>query len=226
MLGWLFFKPVRQALADRRSQLDAAARAAEEQLAAAEQSRVELDLQRQALRDELAQSRKDAVEAARQEAATLIAQAREQATRLKQSAEQHVTHLDDTQMATLAQAVAATAGTLVGQLLMQLNGTDLHAGLLRAACDQVRVLPLDSNPVIVESSQALSDYDRAQLDAALGPAAASATYRVTSGLGAGVRITTSCGLVDTSIAGLAGFGQRALAAELEDRAATGAVHAT
>lgn len=226
VLGWLFFKPVRQTLSDYRTKLDALARAADEKMAAAEQTRADVESQRRAFRDELTKSRNETLEAARQEAENIITQAREQATRLKQAAEQHVTHLDESQMATLSRAVAFAAGRVVGQLLTQLEGSDLHAGLLRAACDQVRALALNSTPVTVESSQALSDDDRAQLDAALGSAAAGATYRVVADLGGGVRVTTTRGLVDASIAGLAEFGQRALAAELENHAPAGAANGT
>lgn len=226
VLGWLFFKPVRQALTDHRTRLEALVTAADAKLAAAEQTRAEVESQRQAFRDELTKLRTETLEAARQEAATVIAQAREQAGRMRQVAEQQLTRLEEAQTATLARAAAAAAGTLVGQLLTWLKGTDLRAGLLHAACDQVRALALDATPVTVESAQALNNDERAQLDAALGSAAAGATYRIVSDLGAGVRITTMRGLVDASIAGLAQFGQRALAAELERLSVKGAANGT
>ena len=226
VLGWLFFKPVRQALSDHRAKLDALAHAADEKMAAAELTRADVESQRETFRDELTKLRNESLEAARQQAESIIAQAREQAVRLKLSAEQHVTHLADSQTATLSRAVSVAAGTLVSQLLKRLNGMDLNAGLLRAACDEVRQLALDSAPVTVESSQALSNDDRTLLNAALGSAAASATYRVVPDLGGGVRITTQRGLVDATITGLAEFGQRALAAELQNRAAMGVVNGT
>lgn len=224
VLGWFFFKPVRQALRDRQTALDALDQAAGEKETAAKQALAEVESQRRAFRDELAKLRNETLEAARQEAATMIEEAREQVGRMHQSAEQHVTHLEKDQTATLARAAAVAAGALVGQLLTRLNGTDLQEALLRAACDQLRGLALDSTPVTVESSQPLSDDDRARLDAALGKASAFATYRVVSDLGGGVRITTSRGLVDASIAGLAEFGERTLVAELERGWNQGVVH--
>ena len=224
VLGWLFFKPVRQALSDYRANLDALARAADEKVAEAERGRTDVESQRQAFRDELTKLRHDTLEAARQEAAKIIAEAQQQAARTKLAAEQHVTHIGKTQTSTLSRVVANAAGAIVGKLLTQLNGPDLNTGLVRAACDQLHGLKLDSTPVTLESARPLSDDERGLFDAALGPAAVGATYRVVSDLGGGVRITTSRGLIDASIAGLADFAEQALAAELESRVKPGATN--
>jgi F-type H+-transporting ATPase subunit b len=221
VLGRLFFKPVRQALADHRARLEGLSREATQQLAAAEQTRAEVVAQRQTLRDELTQLRAQILEAARQEAETIVAQAREQALRAKQAAQQQVERFDEMQMATLSRAVAAAAGVVVGRLLTHINGPTLDAALLRAACEQLRGLALDSSPVIVESAEPLSENSHAVLDEALGPAATTAMRRVVPELGAGLRITTPRGVVDASVMGLAAFAQRALTVELEHRASQG-----
>ena len=221
VLGWLFFKPVRQALADHRAGLEGLSREATQQLAVAEQTRAEVDVQRQTLRDELTQLRAQILEAARREAETIVAQAREQAQRAKQAAQQQVERFDESQMATLSRAVAAAAGVVVGRLLTDINGPTLNAALLRAACEQLRGLALDSSQVIVESAEPLSENSYAVLDEALGPAASTAMRRVVPELGAGMRITTPRGVVDASVMGLAAFAQRALTVELEHRAAQG-----
>jgi F0F1-type ATP synthase membrane subunit b/b' len=57
LLSWLFFKPVRQALADHRARLEGLSQEATQQLAAVEQTRAEVAAQRQTLRDELTQLR-------------------------------------------------------------------------------------------------------------------------------------------------------------------------
>lgn len=112
-LGWLFFRPVRQALSEHRSKLDAVAKAAEEKMAAAEEIRLAAESRQNALRDELAKLRTETLESARQEAATIIAQAKDQAARVTQAAEQHGVHLEEAQAATLSHAVAAAASRLV-----------------------------------------------------------------------------------------------------------------
>ena len=61
----------------------------------AEQTRAEVDVQRQTLRDELTQLRAQILEAAGQEAETIVAQAREQAQRAKQAAQQQVERFDE-----------------------------------------------------------------------------------------------------------------------------------
>ena len=149
----------------------------------AEQTRAEVDVQRQTLRDELTQLRAQILEAARQEAETIVAQAREQAQRAKQAAQQQVERFDESQMATLSRAVAAAAGVVVGRLLTDINGPTLNAALLRAACEQLRGLALDSSQVIVESAEPLSENSYAVLDEALGPAASTAMRRVVPELG-------------------------------------------
>jgi F0F1-type ATP synthase membrane subunit b/b' len=222
VLGWLFFRPVRQALQNYRAGLDTLSQQAQAQLAEAEQTRAQLQVERNVLREELAKVRTETLEAARQDAARIANEARDQAARLRQSAEQHVAHLDQSQAALLAQAVAVASGKLVGELLTQISGVDLNAGLFHAACDQLRALPLDGTPVTIESSRPIPDEDRAKLGAVLGSAAAN--YRVVPELGSGVRITTSRGLVDATVAGLAEFAQRALATELEHRALNGGLH--
>lgn len=218
VLGWLFFQPVRQALADYRAKLDALSQEATQKLAAAEQTCTEVEAQQHALQEELTKLRNQTIEAARQEADTIVAQAHDQAGRLIDVAQQHLTRSDEAQTATLSRAVAAAAGTIVARLLTQLNGSDLDTALLHAACKQVRELALDASPVTVESAEPMSAQNSVTLDKALGPAAPTATRRVASELGGGVRITTRRGVVDASVLGLAAFAQRALTRELENRA--------
>ena len=226
LLSWLFFKPVRQALAEHRARLEALSHEATQQLAAAEQTRAEAEAQRQALRDELTQLRAQTLAVAGQEAETIVARASEQAQRAKQAAQQQVARFDEMHMATLARAVAAAAGTVVGRLLTDIAGPNLHAALLCAACEQLRKLALDAVPVTVESAEPLSEHSRARLDEALGPAAPTALRRVVPDLGGGVRITTPRGVVDASILGLAAFAQRALTVELEHQALQGTANGT
>lgn len=223
VLGWLFFKPIRRALADHRARIDEMAQQAKADLAAAEQMRAEVEQHRQQLRDELARLRTETLEAAREEAERIIAQARAQAHSVKEAAEKHVTRLSESETTVLSRAAATAAAAVVDRLLVQLNGAELRNSLVRAACQQLQALSLNGTPVVVESAEPLDAASRALLDQALGKAAASATYRVVSELGGGLRVTTERGLVDASIAGLADFARRSLGAELQHHAPQGTV---
>jgi len=222
VLGWLFFKPIRQALADHRADLETLAHQAAEKLAAAEQLRADVDHQRQALRDELGELRAETLALARREADKIVADARAQAQNTREAARQHLARLDETQTAALSRATAAAAGAVVERLLAQIDGPDLNDALLRVACRQLEALSLDAAPVTVETAKPMDEASRARLDAALGKAAATATHRVVVDLAGGVRVTTNRGLVDASIAGLADFAERALLAEMKGRPQGGA----
>jgi F-type H+-transporting ATPase subunit b len=225
VLSWLLFKPVRQALSDYRARLDAQAKQAQEKLAASEKLQADVENERKAFRDELAKLRSDTLAAARMEAEQIVAQASDQARTIKAAAEQHVTRLDAAQQEALAQAAATAAGAAVAKLLAQIGGPDLEAALRSAACRQLAALQLDGQNVTIESAAPLSDSERAELDKVLGPAAVHATYRVVKELRGGIRVTTSRGLIDASVAGLADFARAALASELAGPASTGATHA-
>jgi len=112
-------------------------------------------------------------------------------------------------------AVATAAGTVVERLLRQLDGPDVERGLIRAACRELQALDgNDLGAVRVESAHPLDQATQDELTTALGKASRPLEFRVSPSLGAGIRISTSRGLVDASAAGLAAFARGALVEQL------------
>jgi F0F1-type ATP synthase membrane subunit b/b' len=219
VLGWLFFKPVRQALADRRARLASEEQQAADKLADADRAQQQIDADRSQLQEELNELRAREVETARKQADQLLADARTAAARELEASHRRAVRLSETQQDRLAQAAALAAADTVAQLLEQIGGPEIHTALLRSACQHVRALsPEALAPVKVETATPLSSKDRAILDEALGPAAAGADYRTSKELGVGVRIATGQGLIDASASGLSGFARQALLKHINHRA--------
>lgn len=219
MLGWLFFQPVRQALADRRAKFEADAVQAAQKLAEADKTQQAIDATRTNLQAELNALRTHELEAARQQATHILADARTAAERERETSRRQAARMSDTQRDSLAEVAATVVAKTVGRLLEQIGGPDLQAALVESACQQLGALPQDALvPVKIESSQPLSPQQRTALENALGPAADSADFRTVDGLEAGVRISTGKGLIDASVSGLAQFARHSLVKEMTRRA--------
>lgn len=219
MLGWLFFQPVRQALADRHAKFEADAVQATQKLAEAEKVQQDIDAARANLQTELNALRTRELEAARRQANHILADAHATAERERETSRRQAARMSDTQRDTLAEVAAAAAAETVGRLLEQIDGPDLQAALIESACQQLGALPQDAlAPVKIESAQPLSPQQRTALENALGPAADGADFRTVDGLKAGVRISTAKGLIDASVSGLAQFARHSLVKEMTRRA--------
>lgn len=215
-LAWLFFKPVRAAIADEQARARRLEEDAARKLAHAEQVRKEIEAQRHALSRELEKSRTEAHENAKHEAQQTLAEARQRIERDRAALKREALNIKRAQMARIAAAVArATYGTM-GRFLRQLEGPELEQTLIESACRELRGLSNGSlAPVTVESAAPLNDDARRRIDSSLGDAAATADFRVVPELQGGVRIATAHGLIDASLAGLANFAEQLLSAELE-----------
>jgi len=219
ILGWLFFKPVRQALLDRRAKLEDEAAQAAQKLAEAEKIQQDIDARRAALQSELNELREQGRDAARKQAEEILSQARAAAEREREASVRLAARMSETQRDTLAEVAAAATAETVGRLLDQINSPDLQAALIASACQQLGSLPHGTiTPVKIESAQPLSPQQRADLENALGPAAGQVDFRTADGLGAGVRISTGQGLVDASVSGLVQFARQSLEQEMSRRA--------
>ncbi|MCA9165326.1 MAG: hypothetical protein KDA62_20185 [Planctomycetales bacterium] len=215
MLSWLFFQPVRQALVDRRAKFEALEDQASKKLADAEKVQHDIEATRASLQVELNDLRTRELDSARRKAEQILDEARAVSERERAMSRREATRLSDTQRDTLAEVAATAAAETVGQLFRQIGGPDLHSALVDSACRQVRALsPGTLAPVKIESSAPLSDEQITALNDALGQAATNAAYRTTDGLGAGVRIATSQGLIDASVSGLTQFARRSLVQEM------------
>jgi F0F1-type ATP synthase membrane subunit b/b' len=215
VLGWLLFRPIRQTLAMRRAAL-----AQEREDIAAKRAEVERlqDAIRQrtaAFDAELDQARQNTLAAAQQEAEHIRAEARASAERERAAARSQLAHLEEAQLERLGAAVAAVAGASVQRLLQQLASPDLDRGLGQAACRELQGLQgATLGAVMIEAAHPLDQDTQSALTTVLGDAARTATFRVTPTLGAGLRISTSQGVIDASVTGLAAFAQRVLATRL------------
>lgn len=216
VLGWLFFKPVRQALEDQQAKARKIEEDAAQKLADAERLRREVEAQHQAAASELEAMRVKALEAAKQEAAQVLAEARAQMERERESLKRESLNIHRAQTANIARAVAAATNQTVRHFLQEMTGIELEQALVRAACRELQAFSNDSlAPVTVESAAALDDEAQQSIRQALGPSATTAQFRVVPDLLGGVRIATARGLIDASITGLASFAEHSFSAELE-----------
>ena len=211
LLGWLLFKPVRTVLqarqaTEKRQADELAARAAE-----ADRLRADLEQRLSAFEQEMARLRKEHLAAADQEAAATLAKARESAEQERGSVKRMLAHLERAQVERLSTAVAAATRQSVAGLLTVLNGPDLEAALVQAACRQLSAL--DGRwlgAALIESALPLGADMETAVRTAIGGRATAAEFRVVPDLGAGLRITTARGLIDASAAGIAGQAERML----------------
>lgn len=215
LLGWLLFKPVRGMLqarqaADKQHADDLAAR-----LVDADRMRADLQQREASFDAEMVKTRSARLAAADQEAATIIAKAREAAERERDRATKALAHLEPAELERLADAVATTSREIVGRLLASLEAPELEAALVRAASRQLQALDAPSlGAVLIESAKPLDASDRGAITTALGTRATSSDFRVVPDLGAGVRVTTARGLINVSATGIAAEAERLLARAL------------
>lgn len=211
VLGWLLFKPVRRALAERRAAYEEQAKDSADKLAEAERIRSEISEKRAHLDEELDTMREQIRAAAEQEAERIRSEARKSAEHEQEALKQKLSTLEHAQLETLAAAIAAAARQVVERFLDELEGPELDACLVRAACRELnRMDGKQPGSVLVESAHAVDDAAKAMLREALGDAMDTAEFRVVPTLGAGLRVTLDQGLIDASAAGLSAFAEQAL----------------
>jgi F-type H+-transporting ATPase subunit b len=218
LLGWLLFKPVRSALQTRQATAKQQAEDLAMRTAEAERLRADLGQRQRSLEEDIADVRKKRLAAAAQEADALIARAREAAERERDAVKHGLARLERAQLERLSAAVAVATRESIARLLATLNAPDIDASLVRAACRELeRLQGTGLGPVLIESARPLADTTRGTIVAALNAHASVAEFRVVPDLGAGIRITTGHGLIDTSALGLArqaeGLVREALIAE-------------
>jgi F-type H+-transporting ATPase subunit b len=216
VLGWLFFRPVRDALERRRSQLEGEQRAAAEARVEAERAAREARARRAEVEGSLEELRLRAQREADAERERVVEAARGEIQRERESLKEDLVSLRRAQAQSLARDAASAAREIVVRLLEEMEGPDLDQTLLGAACRALEKLrssgPLA--PVVIESARPLDDEACAALAAATGVAASEATHRIDPDLVAGLRVLTARGLVDVSAAGLASQAERVLSEQL------------
>jgi F-type H+-transporting ATPase subunit b len=217
VLGWLFFRPVREALERRRSELEGEQRAAAEARAEAESAAQDARARRSELEDSLEELRERVQSEAEAERQRLVEAGRAQMQRERETLKEELVAQRRALARSLARDAAFAAKEIVVRLLGEMEGPDLEHALLRAARGEVEKLrssgPLA--PVVVESASPVDDSALAALAEAAGVAIADVAHRVDPDLVAGLRVLTARGLVDASVAGLAAQAERVLVSQLE-----------
>lgn len=215
ILGWFFFKPVRQTLADRRDKLTAQAADVEQKLADAAKKLHDVETAQANLQKDLDSQRTAAINETRTQADQILAKARQKSEQELNANKERISRLSESQQRNLAEASARTAAAAVRALFQTMNLPDFESALIESACRQLKSLPQDGlAPITVESNRDLSEHEREQLLNALGPAANTARFRTKPELVTGVRIATGRGLVDASVAGLTQFASAKLTEEV------------
>lgn len=217
LLGWLFFRPVRDALERRRQELESEKHAAEDARAQAERALEEARAKRAALEDSLRELRERVQRDAETQSARLAEAARAQAQREREALEREFVSLRRENARVLARDAAFAAREIVVRLLEEMKGVDLDQTLLQAACRELEKLRAsgDLGSVVIESAAPLDRPTLSALAEAAGIAPDAAVHRVDPDLVVGVRVLTARGLVDTSAAGLAAQAERVLVSEIE-----------
>ena len=217
VLGWFFFRPVRDVLERRRSELESEQRAAADARAEAERALGEARTRRAELEGSLEELRERVQREAEAERDRLAQAARAQTQRERETLKEDLVSLRRAQARSLARDAAFAAKEIVVRLLGEMEGPDLEHALLGAACRELEKLrssgPLA--PVVIESVRLLDDVALAALAEAAGVPAADAAHRVDPDLVAGLRVLTARGLVDASAAGLAAQAESLLVSQLD-----------
>jgi F-type H+-transporting ATPase subunit b len=217
LLGWFFFRPVREALEKRRGRLEAEEREAAEKLAEAERALAEAAERRSELETSLASLRERVREEAERERARMLDAAREQAQRERETLKTELTALRRGQAKRIAGDAAAAAREIVVRLLEQIEGPDLEQALANAAGRELAKLSAAGPvaPVIVEAADEIEASDRESLARAAGVADSELSVRIVPEVGAGVRVLTARGVIDASAAGLAAHAERVLLSKFD-----------
>ena len=218
VLGYFFFKPVRKALQAQREKFEAESRLAAQKLEDAEKVQAEITALRANLKLELQQRKTVELAQARQQAEQILAEARAAAEQERKQGHRLAVQMSELQQQNLAAVASAAAGYTVGQLLEQIDGPDLQTALIRSACEQLNSMPnAPLSTVKIESQQRLTSEQTRVIQNALGANAGKLDFRIVDGLGPGVRISTSHGLVDATASGLSQYARQALLKEMHRR---------
>jgi F-type H+-transporting ATPase subunit b len=222
VLGWLFFRPVRDALERRRSALESEQRAAAEARAEAERALREARARRTELEGSLEELRARVQREAESERERLVGAARAQMQHERETLKGELVSLRRAQARSLARDAAFAAREIVVRLLEEMEGPELEHTLLGAVCRELEKLRSSGSlaPVVVESARALNEEALAALAEAAGVSGTDARHHVDPALVAGLRIITARGLVDASAAGLAAQAERVLVSRIEQENAS------
>jgi F0F1-type ATP synthase membrane subunit b/b' len=217
LLAWLFFRPVREALEKRRSEIEGEQRAARAAREEAERERAQLAAERAAREVEVAAARERLAREAESEREALLEAGRTQLKRERERLDLELRAARRAQTRALARDAAFAAHAIVRRLLAELKGPELEESLLASACRDLAELarggPLA--PILIESAGPLLPAQEARIAAAAGVERNAASTRIDPELVAGLRILTARGLVDATVSGISAQTERLLVSRID-----------
>lgn len=211
LLGWFFFKPVRNAIEQQQDEARQLEEQSKAKLAYAENIEKELNQKREHVSQELEEMRAAAKRSADREGEQIIAKARADAIEELAQLKGRKIQIEQAQARQLAKFISDKTTNVISKLLKDIDGPDLESALLQASIRQLE--PISSSrlaPVSVETATELDAESKIRLCEAIHQPQDSVLFLVIPELIGGLRVSTSQGLVDASIAGLARYAEQEL----------------
>lgn len=217
-LAWVLYKPVRQALDAEQERHGRDEKERSRLLAEAETAVREAQSARDAAARENAARSQELLTTARREAEQLLEQAKQARATARKDFDAELASTRAAQALEWADLIGHIASASVSRLLEAIHGPALESSLVRVACTELSELGA-GGAALVESTHTLAAADRALLAAVLP---GGFEERTAPELIAGVRVTTSAGQVDASVAAIARQTARTLTHALAEPTAQGA----
>jgi len=218
VLSWLFFRPVRGFIEERKAHLESARLEAERLRKQAEHELAEAKKLHDEAQASIARMRAEFRAQTAEEQRRSLEASHQLAERQRTELEQEMANRRSEQQGEVTAAVARAAGALTRQLLARIQGPELSQALFTAALPEVRRLRENGRleSLRVEVAEPLTERQLEQLAEAAGVPLERIEPRSVPSLGAGIRVLSQQGLVDGSIEGLAAFATAQLRDALED----------
>ena len=221
LLGWLFMKPVRVFLDEQAQRNADAQQQARQNLAESESLREQLSQQRAQFALKAEQQRQSILQESRREAQVLMDEAKQQIADQQEQLRREAKKIQQGQLAAMSDMIATATSHAVSHLLSQIDGPPLESALVDSACRQLRENRPDPQVrIVIECVTEPGEELRQQVAQSAGLASPDANLqcRVVHDLIGGIRIQTSLGMIDHSIAGLSQFVEQVLQRELNHHA--------
>jgi F0F1-type ATP synthase membrane subunit b/b' len=217
LLGWIFVKPIRRLLDEQMARDAKLEQTAQQHLAEAAGLRQQLLDDRQQFNREMGHQREAMLTETKQDVAELLNKARRDIAAQREQLSRQTMQLKQQQLAELARILANSSQRAVAKLLTQINGPPLEDALVESACQQLKQsTPLADGKLTVESAGELDESTRQKIALAAGFKSVNGAiqFRVDPDLLGGLRVTTTRGVIDNSIAALASFAERNIRSQL------------
>ncbi len=218
LLGWVFVKPIRRLLDEQAAKDARLEQTAQQHLAEAAQLRQRLLDDRQKFNQEMEHQRQAMLTETKQDVTNLLEKASQTIATQREHLSRETLQIQQEQLAELARVVASASRQAVEFLLKQIDGPPLGDALIESACQQLkRSQPVSSDRMTVESADELGETARQEIATAAGRAETNSLidFRVDQDLLGGIRIKTSRGVIDNSIAALSLFAEQNIRSQLK-----------